>query len=335
MTVFPLIYRQCLTTMGLFWVVLSMMLPIHGAAANINSAVANIDDCTWPQGMTFMGLVDDQWHTYAVLNAGKPPEVIALNTEARAPVLSMDQPTLYYMDDAAQVSAYDIQNKQSRVLLKPSSDASYTQIALDNLADNLYVVQLKQGNSVDTDILWLNTETGATQPVIIQRSAQFEPHLSGDWLYYGNVHCVLGCGKIIQEIWRYHRASGQAEQLTLLNQISRQPVADADNQWFYFSSNAAGHYHIYRQSLSSVISPAKSHDKKAEALTEGVVTDSSPALFGQSLYFIRQQAQPSPAAKLMCRNAQGELHTMPQDKEISGLRDLTISSIKDNNSHEK
>ncbi len=308
-----------------------MMLPIPSLFASNSLAANPVEGCTWPQGMSFMGLVDDQWHTYAVLNAGKPPEVIALNTEARTPVLSMDHSTLYYMDDAAQVSAYDIQSTQSRVLLKPSSEASYTQIALDKLADSLYVVQLKQGNSVDTDILRLNTETGTTQAVIIQRSAQFEPHLSGDWLYYGNVHCVLGCGKIIQEIWRYHTASGQAGQVTLLNQISRQPVADADNQWLYFSSNAAGHYHIYRQPLN----PSRSHHRKTEALTEGVVTDSSPALFGQSLYFIRQQAQPSPAAKLMCRNAQGELHTMPLDTEISGLRDLAISSIKDNNSHEK
>lgn len=279
------------------------------------SAALTADDCQhWPKGLVFVGLRDQGWQTYVVTKNGLPPEALPLVSEVRTPVLSSDHNTLFYIDESAQLSAFSLADNKVEVLLSPSAEASYAQPEIDEKNNALYVVQLKQGKSVDTDILRLDLTAKATSPLIIQRSAQFEPKLADSWLYYSNVHCVLGCGKIIQEIWRYHSVSGIAEQLTLLNTISRQPAVDEKNQWLYFSGNGGGNYHIYRQSL------AEKH-ARPERLTEGEVTDMSPALADDKLYFIRQQAQ---RASLMCRTQKGELHSLPLPEGITQLRDLEI-----------
>lgn len=279
------------------------------------TAVADDKSCQqWPNGLTFVGLNHGDWQAYAVTKNGQQPQKLVINSEVTTPVLSADNDTLFYMDDAAQISAFSLGSKKTTVLLSPSKTASYAQPEVDEHNNALYIVQLKHGKSVDTDILRLDLSSQTTSPLIIQRSAQFEPMLSTPWLYYSNVHCVLGCGKIIQEIWRYHLVSGDAEQITLLNSISRQPSGDSANQWLYFSSNAAGNYHIYRQSLTQQTS-------SPERLTDGAVTDISPAIADDRLYFIRQQAK---GASLICRTAGGELHTLPLPKGVTQLRDLEI-----------
>ena len=278
-------------------------------------SLATQNNCQhWPLGMVFMGLTERGWQTYNVLIEGQAPQVLAINAEVRTPVLSSTKNTLFYIDEAAQVRRFSIADKKANRVLTASKAASYTQpeTTVDNKA--LYIVQLQQGKSLDTDIVALDIATQKITPVIIQRSAQFEPYLSAPWLYYSNVHCVLGCGKIIQEIWRYHTIAGRAEQITLLNNISRQPTVDEHNQWLYFSSNAAGNYHIYRQSLQQ-------NNASPEPLTQGAVTDKSPALYQNRLYFIRQQAQQT---LLMCRTIHGELHSLPLPEGITQLRDLEI-----------
>ena len=283
-------------------------------------AIATANDCQqWPKGMVFVGLTDQGWQTYVVTQNGQSPKPLPIETEVRTPVVSLEDNAVFYIDDAAQVSHFSFNKSalnanKTTVLLSPSAEASFAQPEIDEKNNALYMVQLKQGKSVDTDILRLDLATKTTEPLIIQRSAQFEPKLSAPWLYYSNVHCVLGCGKIIQEIWRYHTISGSAEQVTLLNTISRQPAVDKNNEWLYFSSNAAGNYHIYRQSLMQ-------KNAQPEQLTEGAVTDMSPALSGDTLYFIRQQVQ---NAALMCRTQTGELQALPLPEGITQLRDLEI-----------
>lgn len=291
---------------------LHRLLPLVLAFA---AAVTNANNCEqWPQGMVFAGLTNNGWQPYAVTETGQPPEKLPVDTEVRTPIMSSVNNALFYIDDAAQVSVFSLKDKKTGVLLSPSKEASYAQPEIDRQNNALYVVQLRQGKSVDTDILRLDLATQTTTPLIIQRSAQFEPKLSAPWLYYSNVHCVLGCGRIIQEIWRYHIISGSAEQVTLLNTISRQPTVDQNNQWLYFSSNAAGNYHIYRQSLTQ-------KNSQPEQLTTGAVTDISPATIDDRLYFIRQQVQ---GAALMCRIKNGELHKLPLPKGVTQLRDLEI-----------
>ncbi|ODS23280.1 hypothetical protein AB835_09675 [Candidatus Endobugula sertula] len=284
------------------------------------SSLANNADCRhWPKGMVFVGLTDEGWKTYAVSKAGSPPKKVPLNAEARTPVMSSDGQSLFYVNERGQVNGFSFTDQQITTYLSPSKEAGYAHPEIDEKNNDLFIVQLKQGKSVDTDILSINLATQTTKPIIIQRSAQFEPQLRTPWLYYSHVHCVVGCGKIIQEIWRYHTVSGIAEQLTLLNAISRQPMVDEHNQWLYFSSNAEGYYHLYRQSLDT--NTVGNKTALLEKLTDGNVTDGSPALDQGRLYFIRQQIS---GVNIMCRNAEGQLNEMLISEGIHDIRDLEI-----------
>lgn len=286
-----------------------------GALLLSASAAAYAACSQWPEGMTFVGLTDQGWQTYGVYDSATGPEPLDLDTEARTPVMAMNREAVVYMDEAGHVRQISRQDRSNQTLLTPSPDAGYAQPEWGQTDGLLYLVQLKEGKSVDTDILGLDPANGHLKPVITQRSAQFDPHSAGPWLYYGNVHCVLGCGRIIQEVWRYHTRSGMAEQVTLLNAISRQPAVDDAHTWLYFSSNASGHYHIYRQSLDR---PGAS---VAEPLTQGPVTDTSPAPVRDHLYFVRRQAQGS---SLMCRDESGQLHALNLPSGITDIRDLEI-----------
>ena len=108
--------------------------------------------------------------------------------------------------------------------------------------------------------------------------------------------------------------SGEAEQLTLLNSISKQPFILAKDEWLYFTSNKSGNYHIWRYNLKN---------KKYEELTEGNVTDSNPVLDKKkNLYFIRRSPQ---AVQLMRRSPKGELTVMKLPEGVTDLRDLRMS----------
>lgn len=294
---------------------LSPLLLFIGCLFTLPTLANNADCDRWPQGMVFVGLTDAGWESYVVTKTGQQPEKMDLKTEARTPVMSFAKQSVFYLDAAGQVGHYSLKSRKTQILLSPSKDTGYAQPEIDDNNNALYIVQLKQGKSVDTDILRLDLATNTTKPLVVQRSAQFEPKLIHPWLYYSNVHCVVGCGKIIQEIWRYHTVSGSAEQITLLNTISRQPTVDQHTEWLYFSSNAAGNYHIYRQSLTD------GNRQSPQQLTEGAVTDMSPALYQDRLYFIRQH---STGANLMCRNAQGEFFKMLLPQGIQAIRDLEI-----------
>lgn len=273
-------------------------------------------NCTqWPAGMTFVGLTEHGWQTYAVLYGSDEPSIIDLKAESRTPVMNSQQDAIAYLDEAGRVRIASLDGQRHDSWLEPSAEFAYAQPEWDRENGDLYLVRLKEGQSVDTDIVRLEPGSQLVTPVITQRSAQFEPFLADPWLYYSHVHCVLGCGKIIQEIWRYHTRSGVAEQVTLNNAISRQPAIDAPHNWVYFSSNAAGHFHIYRQSLNAGASVS------AEPLTEGAVTDLSPAPVDDRLYFIRQQAGGS---TLMCRNKAGQLTALTSPSGVTDIRNLEV-----------
>ncbi len=286
-------------------------------------AMATNTDCnTWPEGLVFVGLTDTGWQTFAVKKTGHKPKKISLNTEARTPSLSHDKKSIMYIDEMGRVKVFLLKEGKARILLEPSAQAGYAQPEYDNTNNFLYVVQLKQGKSVDTDIVRLDLTNNTIKPIVTQRSAQFEPFLANSWLYYSNVHCVVGCGKIIQELWRYHTISGMAEQLTLLGNISRQPTVDEKNTWLYFSSNAAGNYHLYRQSLMDKTLIDKTLvDKTLEQLTQGAVTDMSPVIHRDRLYFIRHDGQ---STSLMCRNNRGEFSAMDLPRGVKDIRDLEM-----------
>jgi hypothetical protein len=268
----------------------------------------------WPVGMSLVGLKAGSWQVFVVPEESHELTPVPTELEARTKGFDLASEKLAYIGADGSLREQHIAEDTGRVLLKASAEGAYTQPTYSAGGDQLYVVLLKQGASVDTDILTLSAASRSPASLVIQRSAQFEPVVHGNMLFYSNVLCTVGCGKIIQEIWRMNLGSGEAEQITLQNSIARQPAVSADGQWLYFSSNRDGYFHIWRINLS---------DGKYERLTGGVVTDVSPAVDDAgNLYFIRRSPED---VQLMKRNASGALQSLALPAGVVDLRDLEIS----------
>jgi len=269
----------------------------------------------WTPGLSLVGLKNENWQLFVVAKGQSNLRDISTISEPRTPAFHLEAGRVAYIAADGSLHEHGIDKINDDVLLKAGRKHAYTQPAYDPAGKNLFVVELKEGASVDTDILMLNRTTQNSKPVIIQRSAQFEPFMpTKNELYYSNVLCAVGCGKIIQEIWHMNVVSGEAQQLTMLNSIARQPFISLGSDWLYFSSNKAGHYHIWRMNLTS---------NKYEQLTQGYVTDISPVLDkNNNLYFIRRSPQ---SVQLMRMNTKGEVKPMILPEGVTDIRDLEMS----------
>lgn len=266
---------------------------------------------SYPDGLSFVGLSHDQWSIYAT-QSGQLKTLPSVS-EPRTPSFHTKSQRYAYIASDASVHEVGLQGLSDTVVKKAEAGHAFTQPAYDEDGKRLFVVSLKEGASVDTDILV--RENGRWYIAVNQRSAQFEPFFhSPAKLYYANVHCTEDCGRIIQEIWRKDLVSGIAEQVTLTNAIARQPVVSKDGKDLYFSSNKAGYYHIWQLSLAN---------QTYRQLTDGAVTDESPALDGDGhLYFIRHSDN-RPVTIMQWQDG-GEPIALALPAEITDLRDLEI-----------
>ena len=276
--------------------------------------IAQTEQLNLPLEMSFIGLQDNGWRLYTIVSSDSMLKQIPTILEPRTQTVNAQTRKVAYIGPDASLIEISIDDRTERTVLSAGNDYAYAQPTYDAQGKTLFVVALKKGASVDTDILM--RKDGEWSVLIKQRSAQFEPYFHPpNTLYYSNVHCTEDCGHIIQEIWRKDLVSGVSEQVTLVNAIARQPVVSSDGKWLYFSSNKAGNFHIWRLSLES---------SEYERLTDGNVTDESPALDASDRLFFVRHSRDEPTEILMWEK-DGALTVLPLPKEIEGIRDLEIS----------
>ena len=269
----------------------------------------------WPTGLSFVGLKAGHWQLYIVAPDAKEPQPVATAQEPRTPTYNPHTGKVAYIGSDASLREITLATATEQIVLNAAAKQSYTQPAYDTDGKRLFVVALREGASVATDILVLDETCQQRKAVVTQPLAQFEPRFQApNTLYYASVSCNTGCGRIIQEIWRMDLSSGEAEQLTLVNAIARQPVLATADQWLYFASNQAGNFHLWRLNLDS---------GQYEPLTSGRVTDSNPAFDrDQRLYFLRH----TPAGvQLLRRENNGTLQALTLPEPFDDLRDLEIN----------
>ncbi len=269
----------------------------------------------WPTGLSFVGLKAGHWQLYLMAPEAKEPQPVVTAQEPRTPTYNPRVGKVAYIGSDASLREITLATATEQIVLNADAKHTYTQPAYDSDGKRLFVVALREGASVDTDILMLDETRHQAQAVVTQPLAQFEPRFQApDTLYYASVSCNHGCGRIIQEIWRINLSSGEAEQLTRVNAIARQPVLATDSQWLYFASNQAGNFHLWRLNLAS---------GQYEPLTTGRVTDSNPAFdHDHRLYFLRH----TPAGvQLLRRENNGTLQALTLPEPFEDLRDLEIN----------
>lgn len=265
----------------------------------------------------FMGLKNNSWFLFYRKLGNQTFSSIKTSSEPREIYFSVIEKTIFYLDAETKLRQLKLdKNKEETIIFTPSQSDSYAQPFWDKNNQLLYMVKMPHGKSSEADIVVWNGEK--MSPIVLQISSQFEPFISNKkWLYYGHVHCSLNCGHIIQEIWRKNLISGEAEQLTLLGQISRQAVVDKEGKWMYFSSNKQGTYQIWRQSVNG-------EKHTLEQISNSDATDSDPAISSKGqLFFIRHKQN---KAYLMLRKNSGNIQQIPLPEGVSEIRNLRINN---------
>lgn len=266
-----------------------------------------------PEGLIFSGFYEGQWQLYR--STGRPDviDVVPTTSEARTPAISPDGRLIAFIAADGSLREIQLEKGSERVLLPADEERGLTHPTYDGHG-RVIAVWLMDGSSVDTDLVMVRKD-GHVEGLLAQRSAQFEPALGPEGsIYYSNVLCTVACGEVIQEIWRYDSVSGRAEQITLLNGISRQPHVAVDRA-IYFSSNANGYYHIWRYSPN---------EGRAWPITSGPVVDAWPVVTKVgTIFFVRHS---SSGAQLMRLDpGMGEAEPVDLPIQFKNLKDLGLA----------
>lgn len=269
-----------------------------------------------PPGLSFIGLKAGAWQIYL---ARKPHtlEVVRTESEPRSATFNCRTGTVAYAGADGTIREVSLKDATDRLILGVQKEWMFTEPTYSEDGNTLVMVGMKGRSSQDTEIVAINRDDPANKVRFItsQPGAQFDPYLTNNnVLFYTSVSCSQGCGKIIQEIWRKDLRTMEAEQITLSNAVSKQPIVSKDAPWLYFSSNKTGSYHIWRMNLSGV--------SMEEELTFARSTDVSPVLdTSGNLYFIRHSEQ---GVDLIVKHQNGVEKPMQIDNDITEMRDLEL-----------
>lgn len=288
----------------------------HKYLALVLGVLAHLDvgasTCSsYPDGLAFMGYEDDRWQIF-IAEREEELKVVNVSVEPRSFAYHPNTAAFLYIgiDDGVYLS----RGGAHRQISRPEGNSSFTQPVFSPDGKTAYLVEMKNGNSKDTDIVQLQLESQVFAPVSTQRSAQFEPFATRSTLLYSHVSCVESCGRIIQEVWFRDLASGVSKQVTLLNNISKQAVYSEEDDRVYFSSNSDGNYAIWVHDLS---------ENRTSRLTNGPGIDLYPAVSGNGqVFFVRREARSS---RLMCKHGSESAAELPIPETITDLRELKVS----------
>lgn len=225
--------------------------------------------------LSFIAFEKDKWKIIVC----EKDECIEIKTEQEPRTYDynfQDKNVVYIASDKSVRMVTE--GKESK-LLESRKDA-YTEPSFVDDNKRIMLVELINGNSKKTKVISISLEGEKYQTLISQHSTALEPHMQDSHtIYYVNVSCVEGCGKIIQEIWEKDTITGEANQLTLLNALSHQPRVHKKSGLIYFSSAKNGDYHIWSYNMQTAM---------VKQLTFGNTTDSFPSPYNDGIIFLRK-----------------------------------------------
>ena len=266
--------------------------------------------------MAFLGYNGDAWLVCLTKEDGSVKE-IALEQEPHAFDYNFKRDEILYIGENGKLRLYA--KGSEREVKMPYEKSAYAQPSFSCEKDFAYAVELIDKNSKSTQIVSIDLRDDSFESVVKQNSSQFEAsELDARRLLFTNLICNRGCSKLIQEIWKKNRVTGESEQLTLLNSFSSNPSAQYDDEWIVFSSNKNDTYHIWAKNLDS--------NEASVQVTEGDYIDSFPASLGKgSFLYVRQSENEN---FIMYGNIKREFYKIKLSKEYSKIRQLKVNRCK-------
>ena len=296
--------------------ILFLLFQLHYETAMAESS--NATTVPWPQGMSFVGLSDQAWQLYVVQEEGHEPAPVDIPSEPRTPVYSPTLNIIAYISTSGDIVKHDIVSGDDTVLLSVEPEVAYTQPFLSPDRRSLIVVELEQAKSKQTRILEIDLESGEIDTISQQRTAQFEPYVRNDILYYTNVLCIENCaGRYVHEIWEKNLISQDARQLTLLNSQTYQPAVATANDVLIVSSEKSGVSRVWRCPLNADPPLA------CAVINSNSLADTSPVIDRHGRLFLLRQL-PDGTQKIVHIPADKPQVILPLPPNITVVRDLEI-----------
>jgi Tol biopolymer transport system component len=242
-----------------------------------------------PTGMTFVA--QDAAGSWGLYRIDERQAAVRLPTqlEPRQACVVPDGSKLVYSAADGTVRLTGAGAGDEAVLARADAKRSFTQPCMSADGREVYVVEMADGKSLETDIL--RYTSGAAEPARIARQpgAQHDPFVHQKrWLVYANVGCSDGCEELLVEIWVRDLLASKARQLTLLNALSQGPVTDGRR--VVFSSNVSGTHQLWQVGVDGSGVRQLTHSSSNQAI--------SPALCGGAVHFVRSGPEGATIARL-------------------------------------
>lgn len=263
-----------------------------------------------PPGMSFVA--QDTAGVWGLYRVDEKRAVLKVPTqhEPRQACVASDGSKLVYTAADGTVRVAALPSGQETVLARADAKRSYSQPCMSADGREVYVVEMADGKSLETDILRFDSAPEPTR-IARQPGAQHDPFVhQRRWLVYASVGCSDGCDELLVEIWGRDLLTGKARQLSLLNALSQGPVTDG--RQVVFSSNASGTPQLWRVGMDG---------SGLRRLTDGPRQALNPALCSGALHFVRAGPGVSAIARLGDDGSVAEL-PVPGLKSFRALRCL-------------
>lgn len=266
--------------------------------------------------MAFLSYSGDAWQVTLIQSDGSSKD-IKLKEEPRSFDYNFKTDAILYVGSAGKLYLYS--NGSQRELDLPYEKNSYIQPSFSCGTNEAYAVELIDNNSKSTRIVLIDLKNDTIERVVSQNSSQFEPsEIDARRLLFTSLTCNVGCGKLIQELWKKDRVSGISEQVTLLNSFSNNPSVHFNGESVFFSSNKNDSYHIWAKNLNS--------DKRSVELTKGDFSDTSPAAITKdSFLYIHQDGA---NYSIMHGDIKGNSYKIELAMQYKQIRQLKVNRCK-------
>jgi hypothetical protein len=264
-----------------------------------------------PPGMSFVA--QDAAGAWGLYRVDEKRAVLKVPTqlEPRQACVAPDGSKLVYTAADGTVRVAALPSGQETMMARADAKRSYSQPCMSADGREVYVVEMADGKSLETEILRFDSAAEPTR-IARQPGAQHDPFVhQRRWLVYASVGCSDGCEELLGEIWGRDLLTGKARQLSLLNALSQGPVTDG--RQVVFSSNASGTPQLWRVGVDG---------SGLRRLTDGPSQALNPALCGGALHFVRAGPGVSAIARLGDDGSIDEL-PVPGLKSFRALRCLS------------
>ena len=198
--------------------------------------------------LAFVANLDGNWDLFIANDDGTGLERLTQTPyDEQSPCLSLDGREIAYASSDGYLRIMDLESRAVETLPKADTTTIESQPCFAPTQDKMVYVVFSGEGMDDSDLGIHDRKDDVSRLFFSQVSVQLFPAWSPDGreIAYANVHCSLGCGRIIDELWVVDSNARLARQILLTNSHCLRPSWSPAGDRIAFSSDMAGNFDIY------------------------------------------------------------------------------------------